>query len=92
MNKGDLVQKLATQCDISKAEAEAALSALLSGISEALTNGETVSLTGFGSFTVKQRPARTGRNPATGESLTIPASAVPAFKAGKSLKDACNAE
>jgi nucleoid DNA-binding protein len=92
MNKGDLVQKLATQCDISKAEAEAALSALLSGISEALTNGETVSLTGFGSFTVKQRPARNGRNPATGESLTIPASAVPAFKAGKSLKDACNAE
>lgn len=92
MNKGDLVQKLATQCDISKAKAEAALSALLSGISEALTNGETVSLTGFGSFTVKQRPARNGRNPATGESLTIPASAVPAFKAGKSLKDACNAE
>ncbi len=92
MNKGDLVQKLATQCDISKAKAEAALSALLSGISEALANGETVSLTGFGSFTVKQRPARTGRNPATGESLTIPASAVPAFKAGKSLKDACNAE
>jgi len=92
MNKGDLVQKLATQCDISKATAEAALSALLSGISEALANGETVSLTGFGSFTVKQRPARTGRNPATGESLTIPASAVPAFKAGKSLKDACNAE
>lgn len=92
MNKGDLVQKLATQCDISKPKAEAALSALLSGISEALANGETVSLTGFGSFTVKQRPARTGRNPATGESLTIPASAVPAFKAGKSLKDACNAE
>lgn len=90
MNKGELVQRIAEQCDIPKVKADAALSAILSGISESLSNGETVSLVGFGTFSVKQRPARAGRNPATGESMTIAASSVPGFKAGKSLKDACN--
>lgn len=90
MNKGELVQRIAEQCDIPKVKAEAALSALLSGISESLSNGESVSLVGFGTFSVKKRPERAGRNPATGESMTIAASSVPGFKAGKSLKDACN--
>lgn len=92
MNKSELIQQIATQCDISKKQAEAALSAFLSAVSGSLASGETVNLTGFGSFSVKQRPARTGRNPKTGESMVVPASVVPSFKAGKSLKDACNPE
>lgn len=90
MNKSELVQRIALQCDIPKAKAEAAVSALLSGISESLSNGETVSLVGFGTFSVKHRSARTGRNPKTGDALQIAASSVPSFKAGKSLKDSCN--
>ncbi len=92
MNKAVLVQRIAEQCDIPKVKAEAALAALLSGISESLSNGEAVALVGFGTFSVKQRPARNGRNPKTGESMPIAACSVPGFKAGKSLKDACNQE
>lgn len=90
MNKTDLVEKIAESADISKACATRALDAALDGIVDALRQGDPVSLTGFGTFAVKHRPARTGRNPRTNEEISIAASNVPSFKAGKGFKDAVN--
>ena len=88
MNKTELIEHIATQEDISKAAATRALEATLEAVKTTLKEGGTVSLVGFGTFTVRKRAARAGRNPQTGEALKIKASKVPAFKAGKTLKDA----
>ena len=88
MNKTDLVAAVAAKAEISKKDAEAAVSAVFASITDALADGDKVSLVGFGTFEVKARAARTGLNPRTGEKLSIPASKAPAFKAGKALKDA----
>mgnify|MGYP001819600357 FL=1 len=88
MNKSDLIDAMAEAADIPKAAAGRALEALTDSIAVALKNGDTVSIIGFGTFTVKERAARTGRNPQTGASIEIAASKTPSFKAGKALKDA----
>ncbi len=88
MNKAELISQISENASMTKQEVGAALDAVIKAISDALASGEDVSLIGFGTFTVKERAAREGRNPATGETITIPASKVPAFKAGKALKDA----
>lgn len=88
MNKAELVSHVATEANIGKAEAVAAVEAVLSGVIEALAKGEAVSLVGFGTFSVAERAARTARNPRTGEPIEVAASKSPKFKAGKSLKDA----
>ena len=90
MNKSELIDLIAEEADISKAKAGAALDAVVSGITGALKSGDSVSLVGFGTFSVKARAARTGRNPQTGATIQIAASNVPGFKAGKALKDAVN--
>ncbi|MGR5160071.1 HU family DNA-binding protein [Vibrio owensii] len=90
MNKSQLVEHIAQTADISKAKADAAVNAIIEGISDTLSSGDEVSLIGFGTFKVNQRAARTGRNPKTGEELQISAANVPAFKAGKALKEAVN--
>jgi len=88
MNKSDLIEAMAEGADISKSAAGRALDALVDAISVALKNGDNVSVIGFGTFSVKARAARTGRNPQTGAAIEIAASKTPAFKAGKALKDA----
>jgi len=88
MNKSELIDSIADQAGLSKADAGRALDAVVASISKALKKGDTVSLVGFGTFSVKKRAARTGRNPATGETINIKASKTPAFKAGKGFKDA----
>jgi len=88
VNKADLVDLIADKADMSKASAARALEATLSGISDALKAGDQVALVGFGTFAVKQRAERQGRNPKTGEILTISASRAPGFKPGKALRDA----
>ena len=88
MNKSELIKSIAAKAELSQKQAGAALSALTSTITEALKEGSTVTLMGFGTFEVKNRPAREGRNPATGEKVMIPAAKVPGFRAGKGLKDA----
>ncbi|NCC29259.1 MAG: HU family DNA-binding protein [Gammaproteobacteria bacterium] len=88
MNKSELIEKMADAADISKAAAGKALDAFTDGVARALKAGDTVSLIGFGTFAVKERAARTGRNPQTGEAIEIKASKTPSFKAGKALKDA----
>lgn len=90
MTKSELSTQVAAQASLTRASADAAVNAVFSAITDALANGETVTLTGFGTFTVRSREARQGRNPRTGESITIAASRVPAFKAGKALRDAVN--
>lgn len=90
MNKTDLIEAMADAADISKAAAGRALEGLIDAVAAALKAGDTVSVVGFGTFTVRERAARTGRNPRTGEEITIAASKSPAFKAGKALKDAVN--
>mgnify|MGYP001306844947 CR=1 FL=1 len=90
MNKSDFIAKLADTANISKTEAERALDAVVDVVKDALKAGDSVNLVGFGSFVVRTRAARTGRNPRTGENITIAASKVPAFKPGKALKDAIN--
>ena len=90
MNKNELVDEIADAADISKAAAARALDAALDGITNALKNADPVVLVGFGTFLVRERAARTGRNPRTGESIDIAAAKVPAFKPGKALKDALN--
>lgn len=90
MTKSELSAQVAAQASLTRASADAAVNAVFSAITDALANGETVTLTGFGTFTVRSREAREGRNPRTGESITIAASRVPAFKAGKVLRDAVN--
>ena len=88
MNKAELIAAVAEKASLSKKDSEAAVSAALEAISAALQDGDKVQLVGFGSFEVKKRAARTGRNPRTKEVVEIPASQVPVFKAGKALKDA----
>ena len=88
MNKVELIAQIAEKSGLSKKDAEKALAAVIDTITEAVSNGDKVQLVGFGSFEVKHRAARTGRNPKTKETITIPASNTPAFKAGKALKDA----
>tara|TARA_Y100000385_G_C12520096_1_gene394997 strand:+ start:226 stop:498 length:273 start_codon:yes stop_codon:yes gene_type:complete len=90
MNKSDLIDAIALSADISKAAAGRALEATVDSITEALQAGDQVALVGFGTFQVKDRAARSGRNPQTGETIQIKASRVPGFKAGKALKDAVN--
>ena len=90
MNKAELITAIADKASISKKDAEATASAFVEVITEALTNGDKVQIVGFGSFEVKDRPARTARNPRTGEELQVPASKAPVFKAGKALKDSVN--
>ena len=88
MNKTELIAAVAEKADLSKKDAEAAITATVDAITEALTQGEKVQLVGFGSFEVKTRAARVGRNPRTGEEIPITEAKLPVFKAGKALKDA----
>ena len=90
MNKTQMVEHIAESADLSKAKADAALNAFIQGVSGALSDGDEVTLIGFGTFKVSERAARTGRNPKTGEVIQIAASKAPAFKAGKALKEALN--
>ncbi len=90
MNKTELIEAIATEADISKAAAGRALDAAMEAVTKALKKGDMVTLVGFGSFYVGKRAARTGRNPRTGESITIKAAKVPKFRAGKALKDGVN--
>jgi len=87
VNKSELIDAIAESADISKAAAGRALDAMTTSITGALKKGDQVTLIGFGTFSVKERAARTGRNPQTGAEIKIPASKVPGFKAGKALKD-----
>jgi len=90
MNKSDLVDAIAAESGLSKADAGRALDGFTASVTNALKGGDSVSLVGFGTFAVKHREARSGRNPRTGETIQIKASNNPAFKAGKALKDAVN--
>jgi DNA-binding protein HU-beta len=88
MNKSELIEAIAESADLTKADAGRALDATIEAITDALKKGESVSLVGFGSFGVKERAERQGRNPQTGEVITIKSAKIPSFKAGKALKDA----
>ncbi len=90
MNRAELIDLVAGEADISKSAAGRALDAALEGIAQSLTDGEPVTLIGFGTFLVRERPARTGRNPRTGEQMEIAATKAAAFKPGKALKDRLN--
>ena len=90
MNKSELVQKVAEAVDIPKASAAKAVDAVIESIKNTLAEGEAVTLVGFGTFTVRERAARVGRNPRTGDPIDIKAAKVPVFKPGKALKDAVN--
>jgi DNA-binding protein HU-beta len=90
VNKTELIAYMATSADISKASAERALDAMLEAVTTTLQKNDSVTLVGFGSFSVGERAARTGRNPRTKEAIQIDAARVPKFKAGKALKDAVN--
>jgi DNA-binding protein HU-beta len=90
MNKAELIDAIADNAGLSKADAGRAVDALVKSVTKALKKGDTVSLVGFGTFSVRKRAARTGRNPRTGDAIKIKASKNPAFKAGKALKDAVN--
>ena len=90
MNKSQITDRLAGRMGLSRSAAAGAVDAVFETIGEALAKHEEVRIAGFGTFGTKHRPARTGRNPRTGEAVSIPASAAPAFRAGKALKDAVN--
>lgn len=90
MNKTELVEKVATSTGLSKTQADAALNAFIEAVTDALKTGDKVSLKGFGTFEVRSREERVGRNPRTGESMTIPSSRIPAFKASSALKSEVN--
>lgn len=90
MNKTELVEKVVASTGLSKTQADAALNAFVEAVTDALKTGDKVSLKGFGTFEVRTREERVGRNPRTGESMTIPASQVPAFKASSALKNEVN--
>ncbi|AZR80524.1 HU family DNA-binding protein [Bacillus thuringiensis] len=90
MNKTELITQVAVKTGLKKSQASLAVDTLLESIQQALQNSDNVQLLGFGTFEVRERAAREGRNPSTGESLVIPAKKVPAFKAGKVLKEAVN--
>ena len=88
MNKTELIDAVAEAADLTKAESSRAVDAVVAAVTKALKDGDAVTLVGFGTFQVRDRAARTGRNPKTGEDIVIPATIVPAFKPGKALKDA----
>ena len=88
MNKSELIDAVASKGNLTKKDSEAAVNAVVEAVKEALTKGDKVQLVGFGTFEVRNRNARTGLNPQTKEAIKIPATRVPAFKAGKALKDA----
>lgn len=90
MNKSELINKVAEKAEISKKDASKAVDAVFDAITEALQQGDKVQLVGFGNFEVRERSARKGRNPQTGEEIDIPASKVPAFKPGKMLREVCS--
>jgi len=90
MNKAELIDAVAESADLSKASAGRSVDAAIAAITNSLKQGDNVTLVGFGTFSVRHRAARTGRNPRTGEEIQIKASKVPGFKAGKALKDAIN--
>lgn len=90
MNKSELIDAIAESADLSKASATRALDAVIDTITDSLKSGDQVVLVGFGTFSVKDRAARTGRNPQTGAPIEIAAAKIPSFKAGKALKDAVN--
>ncbi|MFP4079540.1 MAG: HU family DNA-binding protein [Ectothiorhodospira sp.] len=90
MNKSELIEAVASSADLPKAAAARAVDSLIDVISDTLRQGDQVTIVGFGTFLVRQRDARSGRNPRTGDTIEIPASKVPSFKAGKALKDAVN--
>lgn len=90
VNKGELIEHIAKQADLSKAAASRALEAVIGGVRTTLKKGGTVSLVGFGTFSVTKRAARTGRNPRTGESVEVVAKRVPFFKTGKELRERLN--
>ncbi len=90
MNKSELIDAITQEADLSKAAAGRALDAVINAVTGALKDGESVSLVGFGTFSVKARAARAGRNPQTGATIQIAAANIPSFKAGKALKDAVN--
>jgi DNA-binding protein HU-beta len=90
VNKSELIDAIAASADIPKAAAGRALDATMAAVTETLTKGESVALVGFGTFSVKERAARTGRNPQSGEPIEIKAATLPTFKPGKALKDAVN--
>ncbi len=90
MNKQELISAIAENANLTKKDAEAALTAFISAVEDALKKGDKVQLVGFGSFEVRERAARTGRNPQSGEEMKIDAAKVPAFKAGRGLKDLVN--
>ncbi len=87
MRESDIAVQIAGRTPLTKAQAKSAVNAVFEVIRDALANGDTVSVTGFGRFSTKSRPARTGRNPRTGESIAVAASKAPSFKAGKALRD-----
>lgn len=90
MNKSELIDAMAAAADISKASAGRALNGFIDAVTDAMKGGDSVTLIGFGTFSVRERAARSGRNPQTGASIEIKASKIPSFKAGKALKDAVN--
>ncbi|HMQ72101.1 MAG TPA: HU family DNA-binding protein [Rubrivivax sp.] len=90
MNKTELIEHIATQADISKAAAARALDALIGGVKTTLKKNGSVSIVGFGTFTVTKRPARSGRNPRTGATIKIKSAKIPKFRPGKALKDHLN--
>lgn len=90
MNKSELIDAIADDADLTKADAGRAADAFMDAITTALKGGDQVTLVGFGTFLIRERAARAGRNPRTGETIQIAASKMPAFKAGKALKDAVN--
>ncbi|MGE5614071.1 MAG: HU family DNA-binding protein [Bacillota bacterium] len=90
MNKADLVKSISEKSDLTRTDAEKALNAFIDSVEEALVNGDKVQLVGFGSFEVRERAARKGRNPQTNEEITIKASKAPVFRSGKALRDLVN--
>lgn len=90
VNKAELIELVGAKANLSKTDAGEAVEAVFKGIQDTLQKGDSVTLVGFGTFSVSERASRTGRNPRTGEAITIPASKSPKFKAGKALKDALN--
>ncbi|MGR9114236.1 MAG: HU family DNA-binding protein [Gammaproteobacteria bacterium] len=90
MNKSELIDAIAESSGLTKADAGRALEGFLDAVTTALSNGDSLALVGFGTFSVKERAERKGRNPQTGDEITIKAAKIPTFKAGKSLKDAVN--
>jgi len=90
VNKAELISVMAEKSGLTKKDSEKALNSFIEAVEEALVKGEKVQLVGFGTFEVRERSARKGRNPQTGEEIDIPAASVPAFKAGKALRDSIN--